>query len=264
MTRLSRPTAYVPLSVRFITGGTGTTLLETFGRDGPLVWAAYLAACKINRPEGEISYASDTEGWALLGLAGYEPSFTLDDFFAVTGRLKKTRRTRSGRVSHVSCTVWERWSDAQARDAARQRKARSRHESDRDNGVTPPGQDRDLETEQRSRSREVPTEQSENRDHATPEAATALPINDLLNGTHPEAALRLAGLAARGKPADAAMVLRYTEGLPEHAIARTTEALLGRKPKPTKPAGYVVNTLKALRAELGLPPVATITREPPL
>jgi hypothetical protein len=162
-THLRRPETFVPLSVRFITGRTGTKLLEKFGRDGPLVWAAYLAACKLSRPEGEIVYASEAEGWALLGLSEHEPDFTLDAFFTFTGRMKKTRRTRSGRVSYVVCTAWGRWTKTQKQEAERKRKSRNRAQSERDTSGTHTGtkngQQRDLELEIEGEQEEQDQEQ---------------------------------------------------------------------------------------------------------
>jgi len=179
---LARPELYVPLSVRFITGGTGTKLLEQFGRDGPLVWAAFLAACKLNRPAGEIVYASDSEGWALLGLAGYEPEFTLDAFFTFTGRIKKTRRTRSGRVSYVVCTAWERWTKAEKREKERRRKSSIRAQSERDmkrtDDGTAEGQKADLEVELEVEE-EVDKEQP-----PQPEPVVEVPSTDIDFGTN--------------------------------------------------------------------------------
>jgi hypothetical protein len=153
-----RPEQFVPLSVRFATGNTGTRLQERFGLEGLGVWAAFLAACKRNRPEGEIEYASEAELANVLGLVQPPTGFTLEEFFAYTGQLKrtrKTRKTRAGRVQNVRATAWERWHDVRERDAARVRKSRSRAQNQRDTGVTPPvtlpgheaGQDRDLEVE---------------------------------------------------------------------------------------------------------------------
>jgi hypothetical protein len=147
---LRRPDLFVPLSVRFATGSTGTAIQDKFGLEGLAVWAAFLAACKLNRPEGEISYASEAEGWSILGVAK-PPAFTLNDFFAFTGRLKKTRRTRSGQVTYTVCTPWERWSKEQRQEAERRRKARLREQSKRDteriSTGTAAGQKPDLEVE---------------------------------------------------------------------------------------------------------------------
>jgi hypothetical protein len=163
MAKLQRPDIYVPLSVRFHTGRTGTALRKRFGRDGAFVWACYLTACKLNQPAGEISYASEAEGWARLGLDDDPPDFTLSDFFAATGKLRKTKKQRSGKVTYVICTVWERWTKAQKQEAERERKARIRAKSKRDikrtrsgQGVghradkprTASGHERDLETEE--------------------------------------------------------------------------------------------------------------------
>ena len=73
------------------------------------------------------------------------------------------------------------------------------------------------------------------------------PQNDSTNT--PESLRRLAALAARGKPEDQAQILRAGNGLPEAAIGRAFEAYLERRPRPRNPAGYVVATLKAIRAE---------------
>lgn len=149
--RLQRPERYVPLSVHFHTGGTGTAIRKRFGRDGLLVWICYLTACKRHTPEGRISYASETEAWILLGLGNDHPDFTLDDFFTLTGRLKKTVRRRHGDVTETICTPWQRWTKAREQEDARERKARSRQQNNRDNdrdtSVTTIGQKRDLEVE---------------------------------------------------------------------------------------------------------------------
>lgn len=153
---LARPELYVPLSVRFLTGGTGTRLLERFGRDGPLVWAAFLAACKQERPAGTMRWASEGEAWNKLGLTGYEPDFSFDEFLQETGRMKLTRRhnvrrTRAGRVQDVRITVWERWTHVDKREAERVRKSRIRAQSGwdtkRTEGGTGNGQEADLDLE---------------------------------------------------------------------------------------------------------------------
>lgn len=75
---------------------------------------------------------------------------------------------------------------------------------------------------------------------------------------------RMIALAARGDTHSAGVIRTETQGLPEHALARALESLLGRRPRPRNPAGYLVQTLRSIRAELGLEPPATIHREPPL
>lgn len=76
---------------------------------------------------------------------------------------------------------------------------------------------------------------------------------------------RLIGIACKGSTASAS-VLRYEcVGLPDAAIARTIESVLGRNETPRNRAGYAVNTLRALRAEYGVPDTRPrIEREPTL
>lgn len=145
---LERPAAYVPLSVRFATGGTGQAIIKRFGAEGLGVWAAYLAACKRERPEGQITYASELEALNKLGLDIHRPSFTLHDFFVYTGRLKKTRTRRvSGQVMETTCTAWRRWTDTDRRERDKLRKSRKRAETDADTVRNLNGRNPDLELE---------------------------------------------------------------------------------------------------------------------
>lgn len=75
---------------------------------------------------------------------------------------------------------------------------------------------------------------------------------------------RLAALAARGDPRSAAVIRYECIGLPDAIVARAIESYRGRSPRPTG-GGYVVNTLRALRTEQGLPDARPkIEREPEL
>jgi hypothetical protein len=123
----------VPLAVTFAHGKTGTRLLERFGRDGLLVWVCYLGACKRNWIQGRLTYTCEPDGWMKLGLLGYEPGFTLAEFFAFTGRLKQTRRSdsrRGGSVVEVFCTNWQAWNLDASRESDAERKARERQAQD--------------------------------------------------------------------------------------------------------------------------------------
>ena len=76
---------------------------------------------------------------------------------------------------------------------------------------------------------------------------------------------RLAGLVSRGDPRSASIIHYEAADLPDSIIARTTESYLARRPRPSNPAGYVVATLRQLRAESGLPDRrVVINREPDL
>jgi hypothetical protein len=105
-----RRSRYVPLSVDFATGNTGTRILGRFGHAGLLTWVAFLAACKRSTPEGTFRYGAEADGWRQLGLDHPEPpGFTLDAFFTYTGQLKQTRRRRTGRLCDVKVTRWGEW-----------------------------------------------------------------------------------------------------------------------------------------------------------
>lgn len=89
------------------------------------------------------------------------------------------------------------------------------------------------------------------------DAANAIESNDIVN--------RIVALVARGQPTSIA-VLRYeAAGLPDNLLARALESYRTRHPRPANGAGYVVATLRHLRAESGLPDTRPrIEREPPL
>lgn len=115
---------YVPLDVNVAFGRTGGKLLTKFGNEGLFTWMLLLAAAKKETPQGTFTYTSDPEAWTKLG--GIPTAFTLDEFFVFTGQLKKTRRTRTGRVQHVSIRGWEQWNKAWETQVARERSASKR------------------------------------------------------------------------------------------------------------------------------------------
>lgn len=96
---------------------------------------------------------------------------------------------------------------------------------------------------------------------ATSRASDALPDD---SRGDPTILGRLVRLGSGGDERSAAVIRHHAAGLPDYALARALESLLGRRPRPRNPAGYVVATLRSLRAELGLPEPATIEREPSL
>lgn len=142
------------LSALYPHGETAGRIQAEFGRDGLLVWVLYLAACKRSPGQGTFSYTSEESGWAELGLLDPDdrPGFSLADFWRFTGRLKQTRQTRTGRITHVTATHWKEWQDASSRSLEADRKARKRaenrpdtvrpdsdrdHDSDKDHGQEP-------------------------------------------------------------------------------------------------------------------------------
>lgn len=106
----NRRRQYVPLYVMVAFGKFGSKLIEKWGIEGIGTWMLFLAACKREPVQGTLTYTSDDEAWTKLGARA--AGFTLDEFWRVTGHLKKTSRRRSGRISYVTCTVWEDWNTA--------------------------------------------------------------------------------------------------------------------------------------------------------
>jgi hypothetical protein len=113
-------------------------LYHQFGWAGVATWVAFLCACKRSRNPGRISALSDTEAAHILGLAEWDLAdndgkpWTLDDFWAFTGRKKQTKRTHRGRHFDVISTHWERWQDTAGRAREAEQKRTSRAQKRRD------------------------------------------------------------------------------------------------------------------------------------
>jgi hypothetical protein len=131
----------VPISSQVAFTKTGTKLLNRWGPEGLLTWILFLAACDRELVRGEFVYTSDDEAWGKLGARA--SAFELDEFFTYMGHLKQTKRTRSGRITYVSCRRWKDWQDVLDREAARQQKASKREENTPDIIPTIPGQSPD-------------------------------------------------------------------------------------------------------------------------
>lgn len=127
---------YVPLAVTLPFSNSGVKLKERFGRDGLLVWMLYLIACKTNWVQGQFTYTSETDGWQRLGLVTDRPKFTLDEFFAATGRLHMTRKRASGDVVDVFCRGWNEWNTEFKRERQSEEKTRKRHGNTETLGAT--------------------------------------------------------------------------------------------------------------------------------
>lgn len=125
---------YVPLSIRFATGRTGTRIQERFGLEGLAVWTALLAASKASGEQGTFEYAEGSE-WRELGLI-VAPQFSFEEFLVLLGQLKQTRRTRYGHVINVQLTHWEAWNHVIEREQAAARTARKRGGNTRDDKRT--------------------------------------------------------------------------------------------------------------------------------
>jgi hypothetical protein len=118
---------FVMHDVYFLDDALGSEIYARFGGDGIALWMGFIAACKKNHIQGEMSYTTDAEALAVLGVPGLAMTnndgelFSLEEFWTLLGHHKVTRRRRSGRRLHVACTRWERWQkDPRRRDAGSQ------------------------------------------------------------------------------------------------------------------------------------------------
>jgi hypothetical protein len=106
---------WIAWDVDFLHKPFGMALMERFGPAGVVVFQAFICACKTNRPEGQVAFASDQDTLRVLGLEtlrlvdndGY--GWELKDLWTFTGRMKQTRRTSRGRVQNVISTRWNVW-----------------------------------------------------------------------------------------------------------------------------------------------------------
>jgi hypothetical protein len=102
-----RRTPYVPLDSFVAFKRTGQTLKDRWGMEGLCTWMLYLAACKRDITPGVFTYSSEEEAWTKLGARAF--LFTIEEFFSATGRLRQTRRRRSGSITYVECRQWSEW-----------------------------------------------------------------------------------------------------------------------------------------------------------
>lgn len=135
---------WLSVDAMFYASPLALRLHDEFGWAGPAVWLAFLGACKRNSPAGQMTFVSDADALAQMGLTGRPlvdddgKEWDLDMFWTLLGRTKNVRRTSRGRVVNVRATHWERWQQDERREDARDRKRRSRDLNPRDTSVTRP------------------------------------------------------------------------------------------------------------------------------
>jgi hypothetical protein len=116
---------WIRVQTDFMFDRFGTRLQSLFGPAGPGTWVAVLAAAKRSPVEGVFTYASEEEGWRLLGFS-HRPGFTLGEFFDVTGAAKQTRRRARGQLTDVHLTRFEQFQQWRSRPPAGETKPSSR------------------------------------------------------------------------------------------------------------------------------------------
>jgi hypothetical protein len=140
---------WIVLDADFFANHFTDRILDRFGPAGVCLFVALLCAAKRSRLQGQITYASDSEAFDILGLRNLElvdtagKSWTLDDFWKFTGTQKQTRRSAHGHVKHVNVTGWSQWQETLTREMAAERQRRLRAKNERDTGVTENEQVRD-------------------------------------------------------------------------------------------------------------------------
>lgn len=128
---------WIVLDADFFANHFTDRILDRFGPAGVCLFIALLCAAKRSRIQGQITYASDSEAFDILGLRNLElvdaagTTWTLDDFWKFTGTQKQTSRTRRGRVKNVKVTSWSQWQETLTREMAAERMRRLRGESTR-------------------------------------------------------------------------------------------------------------------------------------
>jgi hypothetical protein len=231
-----RRSRYVPLSVDFASGNTGTKLLGKFGHGGLLTWIAYLAACKRSTREGTFRYGSEDDGWRQLGLDYPEPpGFTLAAFFAYTGQLKQTRRTRVGRLTDVTCRRWGEWNNTW--------RTQQKHENRRDEGSqNPRTEGENTETFQRQ---SAPIENRDRREvEEDSEQTSAVHENDFERQHHFR---RLLDCCTDADARTPVVLRRWADELSVAGLAEAHRAV-SRYPRANKSA-YAYGTLSKMVLE---------------
>jgi hypothetical protein len=128
---------WIVLDADFFANHFTDRILDRFGPAGVCLFIALLCAAKRSRIQGQITYASDSEAFDILGLRNLEladahgTAWTLDDFWKFTGTQKQTSRSTRGRVKNVKVTSWSQWQETLTREMAANRMRRLRGESTR-------------------------------------------------------------------------------------------------------------------------------------
>lgn len=117
----ARRRQWLAVDVHYASSKLGLGLRENFGIIGVTVFDLFLRTCKRNAIQGEITYNSDQDFLAQIGMPGLVlvnergTAWTLDELFTYLGQQKNTRRTRRGALTVVRSTRWEQWENTRSR-----------------------------------------------------------------------------------------------------------------------------------------------------
>lgn len=112
---------WLAVDVHYYDSTLAESLREEFGINAVVIFDAYLRACKRNSVQGQLTYGSDADFLAQIGLPGLAlvdetgTGWTLDALWTFLGRMKNIRRTVRGRLTNVRATRWEQWETRRSR-----------------------------------------------------------------------------------------------------------------------------------------------------
>ena len=162
-----RRSQWIAWDAHFLNDALGMELYDRFGSAGVALFVAFLSACKRNHVQGQITFASDPDLLAALGLPGMVlvneagDGWDADSFWRWLGERHVTRRSKRGRLHLVQSTQWDKWQE----DFGRQRDAdRKRRERANDPSTTDGRTDDDAPTTFRRPSDDLPTTQKRTGD----------------------------------------------------------------------------------------------------
>lgn len=105
---------------------TELRLREAWGCEGAYFWRLLLDAAAREVEPGSFTYRTDAEAWTKFGVIA--TAFSLDEFFALTGRMRQTTKATRNRITVVAVTNWDEWQNV--------RKTPTNHQPNADQTLT--------------------------------------------------------------------------------------------------------------------------------
>lgn len=226
---------WIVLDADFFANHFTDRVLDRFGPAGVCLFVALLCAAKRSRIQGQITYASDSEAFDILGLRHLQlvdnagDKWTLDDFWKFTGTQKQTRRSTRGHVKNVKVTGWSQWQETLTREKASERMRRLRADSTRTGGEQAANEDRTSSAHDNDNDIKNPKPQAGGDPPDPASTSRTNGNNPRARGTNP----RAAGTNPRAKTAEARRELIpewHPEPPPDSTIAQDAVADLRANP----------------------------------